>query len=71
MAIVPSISTFDYSQIELLEGPMGQQFDTNHAFFMRLDEDRLLKPFRLSAGLKAPGEDMGGWYDIDLAFDGR
>ncbi|MGA2350325.1 MAG: beta-L-arabinofuranosidase domain-containing protein [Terracidiphilus sp.] len=71
IAITPAISTFNYSQIELLEGPMRQQFDTNHEFFLRLDEDRLLKPFRQLAGMKAPGEDMGGWYDIDPAFDGR
>jgi hypothetical protein len=68
VAITPAIRTFDYNQIELLEGPMRQQFDTNHAFFLRLDEDKLLKPFRQLAGLKAPGEDMGGWYDIDPTF---
>lgn len=71
VAVVPAIRTFDYNQVELLEGPMRQQFDTNHAFFLRLDEDRLLKPFRQSAGMAAPGEDMGGWYDIDPAFNGK
>ena len=70
VALTPAIGAFEYSQIELLEGPMRQQFDTNHAFFLRMDEDRLLKPFRLSAGLKAPGEDMGGWYDLDPSFHG-
>jgi hypothetical protein len=71
IAITPSIRTFDYNQVELLEGPMRRQFDTNHEFFLRLDEDRLLKPFRQLAGMKAPGEDMGGWYDIDPAFNGK
>jgi DUF1680 family protein len=71
VAITPSIRTFDYNQVALLEGPMRQQFDTNHEFFLRLDEDKLLKPFRQSAGMNAPGEDMGGWYDIDPAFNGR
>ena len=70
IAINQPIRTFDYSQVELLEGPMRQQFDTNHAFFFKLNEDSLLKPFRQLAGLKAPGEDMGGWYDIDPAFNG-
>src|SRR4051794_36425745 len=36
---------FDYSQVELLDGPMREQFRTNHAFFLALDEDSLLKPF--------------------------
>ncbi len=71
IAVLPAIRTFNYSQVELLEGPMRQQFDTNHAFFLNMDEDRLLKPFRQSAGMKAPGEDMGGWYDIDPAFNGK
>jgi len=71
VAIIPGIHTFDYNQIELLEGPMRQQFDTNHEFFYRLDDDKLLKPFRQLAGMKAPGEDMGGWYSIDPAFNGR
>jgi len=70
VAVTPAIRTFNYNQVELLEGPMRQQFDTNHAFFLHLDEDRLLKPFRQSAGLNAPGDDMGGWYDIDPEFHG-
>ena len=32
--------------------------------FLNLDDDRLLKVFRQVAGLPAPGEDMGGWYDL-------
>jgi len=71
VAVTSSIGTFDYGQIELLEGPMRQQFDTNHDFFLHMDEDRLLKPFRQLAGFKAPGEDMGGWYDVDPAFNGK
>jgi DUF1680 family protein len=30
---------------------------------MSLNEDSLLKPWRLRAGLPAPGPDLGGWYD--------
>ena len=32
--------------------------------FLNLDDDRLLKVFRQVAGMPAPGEDMGGWYDL-------
>jgi DUF1680 family protein len=62
-AIAPALSQFQYGDVELLDGPMRQQFQTNHAFYQALDEDMLLKPFRLRAGVPAPGEDMGGWYD--------
>ena len=63
IAIAPTLSQFGYGDIELLEGPLRQQFQTNHAFYLALDEDSLLKPFRQRAGLPAPGDDMGGWYD--------
>lgn len=48
---------------------MREQFIANHAFFLALDEDSLLKPFREAAGLPAPGEDMGGWYSWSDEFD--
>ena len=63
------LSQFSYSDVQLLDGPMLDQFNTNHAFFMNLSEDALLKPFRQSAGLAAPGEDMGGWYSYSKDFD--
>ncbi len=58
-----TLSVFDYSQVELLDSPLRRQFDTNHAFFLRLDEDRMLKIYRQRVGMPAPGADMGGWYD--------
>jgi hypothetical protein len=60
---------FGYEDVELLEGPMQQQFQANHALFLALDDDKLLKPFRQRAGQAAPGEDMGGWYDNAAEFD--
>ncbi len=62
-AITPQLSQFGYGDVTLLEGPLRQQFNANHAFYRDLDDDRLLKPYRLRAGLPAPGDDMGGWYD--------
>jgi DUF1680 family protein len=64
VAIEPPLSTFAYSAVQLLDGPMRRQFDQNHSRFLDLDDDRLLKVFRQVAGLPAPGEDMGGWYDL-------
>ena len=69
------LGQFAYGDVELLEGPLRQQFQANHAFYAALDEDRLLKPFRQRAGLAAPGDEMGGWYswapigDIDKPGD--
>ncbi len=61
--VTPELSEFPYGAVELLDGPMKRQFDENHAFFLGLSEDRLLKIYRQRVGLPAPGEDMGGWYD--------
>ncbi|HEX4156305.1 MAG TPA: beta-L-arabinofuranosidase domain-containing protein [Acidobacteriaceae bacterium] len=59
----------DYSQVQLLDSPLRVQFDHNHALFLSLDDDRLLKPFRQLTGMPAPGEDMGGWYSPSPDFD--
>jgi uncharacterized protein len=75
LSIAPPLAQFGYGDVELLEGPLRQQFQTNHAFYAGLNGDSLLKPFRQRAGLAAPGEDMGGWYswapigDIDKPGD--
>jgi uncharacterized protein len=63
------LSQFEYSDVQLLDGPMREQFLANHALFLALDDDKLLKPFRQRAGQRAPGEDMGGWYDNSPEFD--
>jgi DUF1680 family protein len=60
--ITPPLGQFGYGDVELLDGPVREQFDRNHKFYLALDEDSLLKPFRQRAGLPAPGDDMGGWY---------
>jgi DUF1680 family protein len=63
-----TLSAFSYQDVELLPGPLQQQFERNHEFFLNLADDRLLKVFRQQAGKPAPGEDMGGWYDL-TGFD--
>jgi DUF1680 family protein len=63
------LSQFHYADVELLQGPMLDQFQANHRFLLALDEDALLKPFRQRAGLPAPGPDMGGWYSWSDEFD--
>ncbi len=65
VAVNTPLSTFAYSEVELLDGPMKRQFEENHDRFLNLEDDRLLKVFRQVAGLPAPGEDMGGWYDLN------
>jgi DUF1680 family protein len=56
---------FHYSDVTITSGPLKRQYDRIHAHFLSLDNDRLLKVYRQRAGLPAPGDDMGGWYDAD------
>src|SRR5277367_5299433 len=67
-AITP-LTQFDYKDVQLLDGPMLVQFQQNHALFLNLNEDSMLKPFRQLSGLPAPGEDLGGWYSPSSEFD--
>src|SRR5271157_6352435 len=59
------LHVFAYSDVKLTGGPLRSQQDRIQASYFGLDEDRLLKIYRQRAGLPAPGEDMGGWYDAD------
>jgi DUF1680 family protein len=64
VTVTTPLTTFPYGDVQLQAGPMKRQFEENHARYLHLDEDRMLKVFRQVAGLPAPGEDMGGWYDL-------
>ena len=58
-----------YGDVTLLDGPLLAQFRAQHATLLAMDEDALLKPYRIAAGLPAPGEDLGGWYNAASSFD--
>ncbi len=66
----PPLAQLDYGQVQLLPGPLQRQARENHQLVLHLDEDSLLRPFRVRAGLAAPGEDLGGWYDTDAFAPG-
>src|SRR5205807_9886703 len=54
---------FGYGAVDLEGGPAQTQFEQTPSVLMSLSEDSLLEPWRLRAGLPAPGPDLGGWYD--------
>jgi len=65
------LTEFDYADVTLASPLHNQQLDANISVLMELSEDSLLKPLRKMAGLPASGEELGGWYLYDPAFDGR
>ncbi|MGB7190074.1 MAG: beta-L-arabinofuranosidase domain-containing protein [Acidobacteriaceae bacterium] len=57
------LDEFGYGDVTLAPGRARTQFEQTQTVLMGLNEDSLLKPWRLRAGLPAPGPEMGGWYD--------
>ncbi len=62
-AMQPPLSELAFGTVQLLPGPLERQARANHQRVLGLDEDALLRPFRIREGLAAPGADLGGWYD--------
>src|SRR6202021_1071913 len=58
-----ALSELAYGQVRFSDGPLQRQARENHRLVLGVDEDALLPPFRVRAGLGAPGEELGGWYD--------
>src|SRR3954447_6956022 len=59
----PPLLEFSYRDVDLAPGLAQTQFEQTQSVLLSLNEDSLLKPWRLRAGLPAPGPDLGGWYD--------
>jgi len=57
------LEEFRYSDVKLAPGLAQTQFEQTQSVLLSLNDDSLLKPWRLRAGLPAPGPDLGGWYD--------
>lgn len=57
------LKEFSYGDVELAPGLAQTQFLQTRAVLLALNDDSLLKPWRLRAGLPAPGPELGGWYD--------
>jgi DUF1680 family protein len=52
-----------YGQVTLTSERHLAQQQSTHSLLMSLSNDSLLKPLRTMAGLPAPGENLGGWYE--------
>ncbi len=62
---------FDYGDVQFAPGPHLSQIERTHEVLMGIDEDSLLRPFRMAAGLAAPGNDLDGWYKTAPRFVGE
>jgi uncharacterized protein len=62
------LSEFGYGDVQFAPGPHQSQLEQTHSILMGLDEDGLFRPFRMAAGLAAPGLDLGGWHSWPVLF---
>jgi hypothetical protein len=63
------LGEFGYGDVTITSELHEQQLKNTHDVLMNLSEDSLLKPLRQMSGRAAPGEDLGGWYTYDPAYD--
>src|ERR1700728_757363 len=63
------LAEFPYGDVRVDSAPHRAQLEDSCAVLMNLSEDSLLKPYRQMAGQRAPGADLGGWYNYDPGYD--
>ncbi len=71
LSVRTPLKEFGYGDVVFLPGAEDATLEQTHGVLMGLSNDRLLKPFRMRAGVAAPGADMGGWYDAQAYAPGH
>ena len=62
-----TVSPFPLGAVRLRPSPYLTAVESNGAYLLRLEPDRFLHNFRVSAGLKPKGDVYGGWESLSLA----
>jgi DUF1680 family protein len=62
---------FALDQVRVTGGPLLEAQQSNLAFMKRVDPDRLLHSFRLTAGLPSSAQPLGGWEAPDCELRGH
>jgi len=70
-AVRLEVWAFPLEEVRLLEGPFRRAQDLDGAYLLALDTERLVRNFRVNAGLPAPGEALGGWEAPDCELRGH
>ena len=59
------LDAFDYEGVTLLDGPLRSQFSAARDYYFAIPDDDALLGFRIRAGQRARGTNLGGWYGGD------
>lgn len=63
--------SFDLRDVRLLDGPFRDAMLRDGQYLLRLDSDRLLHMFRVTAGLPSAGKPLGGWEAPNVELRGH
>ncbi|HEY3853210.1 MAG TPA: beta-L-arabinofuranosidase domain-containing protein [Verrucomicrobiae bacterium] len=70
--VVPmAVSAFPLEDVRLLDGPFKHAMELDGAYLLSLDPDRLVRNFRINAGLPTHAEPLGGWEAPDCELRGH
>jgi len=59
--VAPKVRAFPMTQVRLLPGPFHDAQEWNRGYMSRLPADRLVRNFRVNAGLPVDSKPLGGW----------
>src|ERR1700733_659339 len=59
--VAPKVRPFAMTQVRLLDGPFKDAQEWNRGYMSRLPVDRLVRNFRVNAGLPTEAKPLGGW----------
>jgi uncharacterized protein len=59
--VKPKVRPFPMTQVRLLSGPFQDAANSNRGYMARLPVDRLVRNFRVNAGLPTDAKPFGGW----------
>jgi uncharacterized protein len=65
------VHAFDLRDVRLLDGPFKHAMDLDSAYLLMLDTDRLLRNFRVNAGIPTDAKPLGGWEAPDCELRGH
>src|SRR6185437_8712633 len=57
----PRLEPFPLSDVQLDRGPLADARDWNRGFLLRIANERMLRNFRINAGLPTTAQQLGGW----------
>ncbi len=70
-AVKMEVSAFPLEEVRLLDGPFHHAMEMDGKYLLSLDTDRLVRNFRINAGLPTHAEPLGGWEAPDCELRGH